>query len=70
MFRVFLVAFWADVPGVDSSPPGPRLTAVRLFIPTSFCRGFRRAEEVTPQQSDKLEVGEREEARENKVGGG
>ena len=25
---------------------------------------------MTPQQSDKLEVGEREEARENKVGGG
>ena len=43
MFRVLLVIFWADVPGVDGSPTGLRLTAVMLFIPTSFCRGFRRA---------------------------
>lgn len=45
-FEVFLVTFWADVPGIEArsgGPTGPRLAAVMLFIPASFCRSFRRA---------------------------
>ena len=46
MFEVFLVTFWAGVPGIEGrsgDPTGPRLAAVTLFIPASFCRSFRRA---------------------------